>query len=130
MAYGFQCFDSSGRLTCDNTSIMSQVKGTLDLPFMTQGNGWVVSAGEKKTNKWTYVISNCDFSNGTPYVFFVPTTNTVPSGSVFAYSLPDVTIGSNFISLEYNYMNLAYPDDLGGPLVGGGLTVVWGVYNG
>lgn len=126
--YGFQCYDAQGRLTCDNSSIMSQVQGVFDLPFISEG-GWIKSPGDLGTYKYTRTVTGLNFSNGTPYVFFIPVIRNVGPRMEQGFALPNVTINVNSIVLEYDYLNLSYPDDTSFGVEGGGLTMVWGVYN-
>ncbi|BEO24132.1 hypothetical protein ACTVNX_15515 [Serratia nevei] len=119
--YGWQVLDDTGNLRYDQNTIMSRWLGSYDVPYLLFFNN--------TPPFWQHRITGIAFNGGTPYAFVTPTAGAkTPEGWGFAYSIPDVYCGPDFVEITFDGLNMSYPDDTVG--VGNGLmTVHWGVYN-
>ncbi|APU93260.1 hypothetical protein HOR61_gp60 [Escherichia phage vB_EcoS-IME253] len=118
--YGWEMYDSAGRLVADNSSIMSRRLFTYSVPLiraLSANIPWEVSF-------------NVNFSNGTPYAHCNTRTGVVVPASTNWYPVsPDIIISGNAVTLRYTNRHVSYPDDLGYILAVGGVDVHLGVYN-
>lgn len=118
--YGWQMFDSQGRLSADNSSIMSRRLAKYEVP--------IISALAANI-PWQVVI-NVNFENGTPFAHCTLRSGLViPSDRNFYPVAPDVIISGNQVTIRYTERHVSYPDDLGYLLAVGGMDVHLGVYN-